>query len=57
MADLPAAQVQQSRAFSVVGIDYASPLSLKETSLHIARAYKVYIAQFVCMITKVVHLE
>lgn len=57
MADLPGFRVQEAHPFSVVGVDYAGPLQMKELSLRKARICKVYIAVFVCMTTKAVHLE
>lgn len=57
MADLPVSRVQACRAFTAVGIDYADPLVMKETKLRKSREYKVYIALFVCMSTKAIHLE
>ncbi|XP_008190090.1 uncharacterized protein LOC103311953 [Acyrthosiphon pisum] len=57
MADLPVSRVQACRAFTAVGIDYAGPLMMKETKLRKAREYKVYIALFVCMSTRAIHLE
>ncbi|XP_050054515.1 uncharacterized protein LOC126549425 [Aphis gossypii] len=57
MADLPSFRVREAHPFSVVGIDYAGPLQMKELSLRKARIVKVYIAVFVCMTTKAVHLE
>ncbi|XP_008179923.1 uncharacterized protein LOC103308408 [Acyrthosiphon pisum] len=57
MSDLPDFRVQQCHPFSSVGIDYAGPLIMKETNLRKARQYKVYIAVFVCMSVKLVHLE
>lgn len=57
MSDLPSVRVQQCRTFSCVGIDYAGPLLMKELNLRKGRQYKVYIAVFVCMSVKAVHLE
>lgn len=57
MANLPSIRVQSCRPFSRIGIDYAGPLSMRECSLRKARHYKVYIAIFVCMTVKAVHLE
>ncbi|XP_025204443.1 uncharacterized protein LOC112601188 [Melanaphis sacchari] len=57
MSDLPDFRVQQCHPFACVGIDYAGPLLIKETNLRKARQYKVYIAVFVCMSVKAVHLE
>ncbi|XP_025405143.1 uncharacterized protein LOC112679520 [Sipha flava] len=57
MAALPSFRVREAHPFSVVGIDYARPLEIKEFSLRKSRIVKVYIALFVCMTTKAVHLE
>ncbi|XP_008178240.1 uncharacterized protein LOC103307749 [Acyrthosiphon pisum] len=57
MAALPGFRVREAHPFSIVGIDYAGPLQMKELSLRKARIVKVYIAVFVCMTTKAVHLE
>lgn len=57
MSDLPDFRVQPCSPFSRVGINYAGPLFMKETSLRKARQYKVYISVFVCMSVKAVHLE
>ncbi|XP_025192697.1 uncharacterized protein LOC112592764, partial [Melanaphis sacchari] len=57
MAALPGFRVREAHPFSIVGIDYAGPLQMKELSLRRSRVAKVYIAVFVCMTTKAVHLE
>jgi len=57
MAALPGYRVREAHPFSIVGVDYAGPLQMKELSLRKARIVKVYIAVFVCMTTKAVHLE
>eukprot|EP00102_Acyrthosiphon_pisum_P020672 XP_016657882.1 PREDICTED: uncharacterized protein LOC107883053 [Acyrthosiphon pisum] len=57
MAALPGFRVREAHPFSIVGIDYAGPLQMKELSLRKARIVKVYIAVFICMTTKAVHLE
>ncbi|KAL4083424.1 hypothetical protein QTP88_028740 [Uroleucon formosanum] len=57
MAALPGFRVQEAHPFSIVGIDYAGPLQMEELSLRKARIVKVYIAVFVCMTTKAMHLE
>lgn len=57
MADLPSSRVKACRPFSRVGVDYAGPLQMRECRLRKARRYKVYIAVFVCMTVKAVHLE
>lgn len=57
MADLPAARITQCRPFVRVGIDYAGPLQIREHQLRKSRVHKVYIAIFVCLSVKAVHLE
>lgn len=57
MADLPADRVQPCRPFARVGIDYAGPLQMRELRLRKSRIFKIYIAVFVRMSVKAVHLE
>lgn len=57
MADLPSTRVQPGRLFSKIGVDYAGPLKIREINLRKARELKAYIAVFVCMSVKAVHLE
>lgn len=57
MANLSQSRVLQCRLFSKIGIDYAGPLNMRELKLRKAREYKVYIAVFICMTVKAVHLE
>lgn len=57
MSDLPVALIQACDPFSKVWIDYADPLPKRECRLQKAREYKVYIAVFVCIAVKPVHLE
>jgi len=57
MADLPESRVLQCRPFSRVRADYAGPLIVREHKLRKARTYKAYIAVFVCVSVKAVHLE
>jgi len=57
ISDLPSSRVNMCRPFSRVSIDCAEPLSMRECRLRKARQYKIYLAAFVCMATKAVHLE
>ena len=52
-APLPEDRVKYSRPFSVCGVDYAGPLQVRVAN---SRA-KVWIALFVCGVTRAVHLE
>lgn len=57
MGNLPADRVSISRPFLNVGIDYCGPLHIKERRFRNRNKIKIYIARFVCMATKAVHLE
>lgn len=57
MGILPESRVHSVRAFSSVGIDYGGPYIIKECKRRNTRTTKVYIALFVCMATKAIHVE
>ena len=52
MGDLPAERIQKSRPFSVIGLDYAGYFMVRTPKL-----VKIYIAIFICLVTKAIHLE
>lgn len=54
MADLPAMRLQTVPAFQRTGVDYAGPITLKYGRNSTSKGY---IAVFVCMVYKAVHLE
>lgn len=57
MADLPKSRVTVARPFFRVGVDFGGPFLLKTSSLRRAPKVKAYIAIFVCMVTKCIHIE
>ena len=57
MGQLPAARITPSPPFTVSGIDYAGPFTLKHGHTRKPVLVKAYIALFVCFVTKAVHLE
>ncbi|XP_076278391.1 uncharacterized protein LOC143208143 [Lasioglossum baleicum] len=57
MGNLPLARVTPSRPFSRSGIDYAGPIHLRSGRGRGQRNSKGYIAVFICLATKAVHLE
>lgn len=57
MGILPEARVHSIRAFSRVGTDYGGPYLIKECKRRNTKTTKVYMALFVCMATKSIHVE
>ncbi|XP_055527820.1 uncharacterized protein LOC129720382 [Wyeomyia smithii] len=56
MSNLPDYRITPSPVFSNTGVDYAGPVYLKEAGKK-KTVYKAYIALFICMATKAVHIE
>lgn len=54
---LPVTRTFRVRPFSNVGIDYTGPIIIKEFRHRKARSSKCYLAIFVCMAVKAVHIE
>lgn len=57
MADLPAPRVTPSRPFSHAGVDFTGHVELKANKGRGIKTTKGYVAVFVCLSTKAVHLE
>ncbi|XP_014209793.1 uncharacterized protein LOC106640311 [Copidosoma floridanum] len=57
MAPLPSSRITPARAFSRTGIDYAGPFKVLASRGRGIYTTKAYIAVFVCMCTKALHLE
>lgn len=57
MADLPPARVTSMRAFLHTGIDYAGPFLVRNSPGRGYKTHKAYIALFVCLCTRAIHLE
>lgn len=57
MSTLPASRFEQGRAFLNVGVDFAGPFLIKESTRRKANTSKAYVCLFICMSTKAVHLE
>ncbi|XP_078049863.1 uncharacterized protein LOC144476616 [Augochlora pura] len=57
MGNLPQARITESRPFTNVGVDYCGPFFIKERKLRNRGRVKVYVAVFVCLAIKAVHLE
>lgn len=58
MGDLPAVRVTPPRrAFLHCGIDYAGPIAIRSMSGRGITSRRAYIAVFICMATRAIHLE
>lgn len=57
MASLPRSRVLAAPPFSSTGIDYCGPFSIRTGSKNTRTMKKTYVAIFVCMATKAVHIE
>lgn len=57
MGDLPAARVNPSRPFFHCGVDYTGHVAIKASKGRGVKTNKGYVAVFVCMTTKAIHLE
>ena len=57
MGNLPEKRLKCDRPFTVVGIDFAGPLLIKDGRLKNRKIVKCYLSIFVCFSTKAVHLE
>ena len=56
MGDLPEARIRESRLFTKVGV-LVGPFFIKERRHRNLKRIKVYVAVFVCLVVKAVHLE
>lgn len=57
MASLPINRTTPSRPFSAVGIDYAGPVTTRFNLGRAPKLTKAWIAVFVCLATRAIHLE
>ena len=57
MGNLPRVRLTQARPFLNVGIDYCGPFYVKEKKFRNRTRVKIYVAIFVCLVVKAVHLE
>ncbi|EZA56791.1 hypothetical protein X777_03212 [Ooceraea biroi] len=58
MGELPAQRISSTvRSFLHSGIDYAGPIQIRASSGRGIKARKAYIALFVCLSTRAIHLE
>jgi hypothetical protein len=57
MGQLPLARVTMARPFVNAGIDYVGPFEIKSGNTRNKTTTKCYVALFICMATKAIHLE
>lgn len=57
MADLPADRVSPNAPFTVCGLDYCGPFTLRNKHQRKSPRFKAYILVIVCFSTKAIHLE
>ena len=57
MGQLPASRVTYSPAFAAVAVDYAGPFQVRRGAIRHPTIEKGYVAVFVCLCSKAVHLE
>ncbi|XP_031639210.1 uncharacterized protein LOC116351270 [Contarinia nasturtii] len=57
MASLPTYRTTPSKPFSNVGVDYSGPILLRSTLGRLPKLTKAWIAVFVCLVTRAIHLE
>jgi hypothetical protein len=57
MGDLPVQRVEPLRPFLRTGVDYGGPILIKQGNRKSKKIVKPYIALFICLNTKAIHLE
>lgn len=57
MGDLPSYRVTQAYPFERVGVDFAGPIYVRKGHPRKPVYCKAYVALFVCMVTKCIHIE
>ena len=57
MGQLPAQRTTPSPPFFHTGVDYCGPFDIKMSKIRTAKTGKAYVALFVCLATKAIHLE
>lgn len=57
MSDLPKSRVVCARPFQEAGVDYGGPFMIRSSYMRKASCVKAYVAIFVCMVTKAIHIE
>lgn len=57
MGQMPDVRVTPGRPFQDCGVDFGGPFTIKENFVRTTKTLKAYVALFICMRTRAVHLE
>lgn len=57
MGNLPKIRLTPARPFTNTGVDYAGPLNIRVSKGRGNKSYKGYLALFICLATKAIHIE
>lgn len=57
MGQLPIERINPSRPFQFCGVDFGGPFTIKENLVRTTKYLKVYVALFICLATRAVHIE
>jgi len=57
MGHLPQVRVKPSKPFTNSGVDYSGPFYIKQGGISSKTLVKCYVALFICLATKAIHVE
>lgn len=57
MADLPPERINEAKVFEHTGVDLCGPFQIRPSKIKFEKIIKVWVAVFICLATKAVHLE
>lgn len=57
MGQIPDVRLTPGRPFQICGVDFGGPFTIKENFVRTQKTLKTYVALFICLRTRAVHLE
>lgn len=57
MGQIPDVRLTPGKPFQICGVDFGGPFTIKENFVRTQKTLKVYVALFICLRTRAVHLE
>lgn len=57
MGNLPSSRINEAPPFATTGVDYAGPIDIRVAKGRGRTSHKGYIAVFICLVSKAIHLE